>query len=1243
MLTTFCFAQISTDNRAKSLFLAGQRDQQNQQWSKGLAKFKQIIKAYPNTSYAQKAYIEIGKFYKYNRHWDVAIAQYHKAIAIAPHSRPAHDAKTAEGAVYYFRQDFPRALKIFKEVLAETRDWDQIKYCSYWIKEVKRKMSFPSEKSFACGPEALRIALGIFGIKADRKEVAALFDTKEKEVSLLALNNAASSKGLKPKVAKLNRDQLQNVNTPFIALVNPEHYVVVTEAGNGKVSYIDPSSESSQQTFTLDEFGRNFKGYALIFVNDAKIAKADYLPLDDQRLKELKGGVCYCCPPGDLGGPEGNPNTEYDGDAPCGTGMPSWMVNTATLNLVVQDIDFSYSSRGMPVELVRTFNGDDPNDSIFGRSWTFNYNLILKENPDQSIDIRRGDGKVDHFFWNGTRYQGPEGVFDSLVKNQDGTYSLKLKVDKFTYNFNATGRLANIKDRNNNTIVFTYNAQSLLTRITDPNNKNLEFVYGANNKVSKVTLPDGRFASFAYDASGNVAKVIDMAGATSSFTYDSASYITSITTPHHGTTSISYDSGGEGYYVTAITDTLGNKRFYDTYRTDYEVKITDSRNNIRLYVNDYDGNTQSITTASGSSVIFEYDSFGNRSKIKDGEGNITFLVYNTRGNPTLITDPLNNKTTLEYDSNDNLIKSTDAKGNVYNFTYDAKSNLLSVKDADSQTTSFAYNSYGQPTRLTDAKNGVTDFAYDVSGNLLTTTDPLGKTINYTYDGLGRPISLINQIGGKFSYAYDGLDRLTKVTYPDNSVTTYTRNCCNLIQLQDKNGTLKFSYDALGRMKDFTNYDNKVVSYDYNSEGNIINLTYPDNKKVSYEYDLDNRLSKVTDWLSNVTKYSYDLRGNLSSSASKGVISIYKYDKAGQLVKLFNYNPANMAVVSGFEFTPDAVGNRAKIKKYLPLATANFSNLPAAYSYNSDNQLTSATNQTFTYDNNGNLTNRSLSGTGPTAFTYNYDNQLTQVLLRGTTGNETISYAYDALGNRIKKTSGSNVTKYLVDPNRALPSVLCEANASGVISAYYVYGLGLISKIEGSSAYFYQYDGIGSTVAITDATGAIKNKYVYDDFGNVATNSVEAVSNPFKYVGKYGVATDAPDLLYMRARYYMPSVGRFINKDPIGLSGGMNMYGYVGGNPVRYIDPKGLLTWPYTWQGWGGVILMGAGSVTMTIPGLQGVGVGMIWGGVVLSGWDLIEGLRQAEEVGRRTGEIILDRDREEWDEIDRELGRCSIK
>jgi RHS repeat-associated protein len=77
---------------------------------------------------------------------------------------------------------------------------------------------------------------------------------------------------------------------------------------------------------------------------------------------------------------------------------------------------------------------------------------------------------------------------------------------------------------------------------------------------------------------------------------------------------------------------------------------------------------------------------------------------------------------------------------------------------------------------------------------------------------------------------------------------------------------------------------------------------------------------------------------------------------------------------------------------------------------------------------------------------------------------------------------------------------------------------------------------------------------------MANNSTESIGNSFKYVGQFGVMTDAKDLFYMRARYYMPSIGRFINKDPIGLAGGLNMYSYVGGNPTNLIDPTGLKQW-----------------------------------------------------------------------------------
>ncbi len=105
-------------------------------------------------------------------------------------------------------------------------------------------------------------------------------------------------------------------------------------------------------------------------------------------------------------------------------------------------------------------------------------------------------------------------------------------------------------------------------------------------------------------------------------------------------------------------------------------------------------------------------------------------------------------------------------------------------------------------------------------------------------------------------------------------------------------------------------------------------------------------------------------------------------------------------------------------------------------------------------------------------------------------------------------------------------------------------------------YTYHYNGIGSTVAITDAAKTIVNKYFYSPFGQL-TNQIETIPQPFKYAGRYGVMREPNNLYYMRARYYDADTGRFISEDPSGFNGGINLYAYANNNPVNLIDPLGL--------------------------------------------------------------------------------------
>jgi RHS repeat-associated protein len=218
---------------------------------------------------------------------------------------------------------------------------------------------------------------------------------------------------------------------------------------------------------------------------------------------------------------------------------------------------------------------------------------------------------------------------------------------------------------------------------------------------------------------------------------------------------------------------------------------------------------------------------------------------------------------------------------------------------------------------------------------------------------------------------------------------------------------------------------------------------------------------------------------------------------------------------------------------------------------------------------------------------------------------TLNYRYDGLGNRVAKIENGAEMRYV--------SGLAETDAAGNITSYYVYGLGLISKITPTNqAYYYRFDGIGSTIAMTDSSGNIVNKYAYDAFGKVL-DQIEVISNPFKFVGGFGVMDEGNGLLYMRARYYDPEIGRFISKDPIGFVGGLNLYTYVGNNPINWIDPLGLQTKPYppgskhpeqnitdvskgklwvsTMVKIGGITVIGLG-VIYTSPVIVGVGAGI---------------------------------------------------
>ncbi len=187
-----------------------------------------------------------------------------------------------------------------------------------------------------------------------------------------------------------------------------------------------------------------------------------------------------------------------------------------------------------------------------------------------------------------------------------------------------------------------------------------------------------------------------------------------------------------------------------------------------------------------------------------------------------------------------------------------------------------------------------------------------------------------------------------------------------------------------------------------------------------------------------------------------------------------------------------------------------------------------------------------------SYTFDYEHRLIGI-------GSSYQFSYDGTGNRLEAVRGGVVTRYIYGAGRNL---LAEADGSNNITRYYIYGLGLLAMVTPSDqVYCYHFNAVGSTIAMTDQTQAMVNKYAYDPFGNIV-NQIEAVAQPFRFVGQLGVMTEPNGVYYMRARYYDPDVGRFISEDPTGFEGGdVNLMAYAQNNPVNWVDPLGL-DWAY---------------------------------------------------------------------------------
>lgn len=479
------------------------------------------------------------------------------------------------------------------------------------------------------------------------------------------------------------------------------------------------------------------------------------------------------------------------------------------------------------------------------------------------------------------------------------------------------------------------------------------------------------------------------------------------------------------------------------------------------------------------------------------------------------------------------------------FTYTADGLPETVKDARGNLTTYEYNGFDELKRLRypDKANGavssttdVESYGYDANGNLDTLIQRDGSTIGFGYDALGRMVSKdVPEADRDVSYTYDLLGRMTTASLPAANAGL----------------SVAWSYDKLGRPLSETMLG-RTVGHSYDAAGAWEDVTLPGGGlTIRRDYDALGRMSSVGQ--GGILTYNYDQLSRRTSVANANHTSTtYVYDALGRLQSL-SHDLAGTAKDVTFSLSynrAEQITSRGSADAY---AWDNALNMDRGYQANPLDQYTQADPGSLSYDGRGNLARDARQ-----TYTHDSENQLT-----GVSGSANTLLAYDAIGRLAWVTSGGQVTELSYDRDQ----LVAEYDGSGNVLRRYMHGAGVDEPVlqwEGSGTNdprWLHADERGSIIAGSNASGASMFTNSYGPFGEPG----KVHTGTFGYTGQ--MRLPGVGLYYYKARYYSPTLGRFIETDPIGTANDQNRYGYVGNDAINLTDPLGLQATPAVFSGY----------------------------------------------------------------------------
>jgi RHS repeat-associated protein len=703
---------------------------------------------------------------------------------------------------------------------------------------------------------------------------------------------------------------------------------------------------------------------------------------------------------------------------------------------------------------------------------------------------------------NGQQDQHQYDVNDNRTATIDG------RTNTTQQTYDALNRVKKIIDPNLGETQFTYNSQDQIKTVTDARGNTTSYNYdGLGNLISQ-TSPDTGTTTFTYDAAGNRISSVDARGVVTNYTYDALNRLIAIQYPSAPAENVTYnyDATTSGNYgvgrLTSIVTNATRLDFEYNHQGLITKKYTQAGDTFATTQYRYDSaeNLTGITYPSGREVNYQLDALGRISGITTRLNSFAPVQALVNNIGYLPFGPANS---FQYGNN-----LTHAQ------TYDQDYRLTNIQVGGLLNRTYGYDPVNNITSIVNSLSNANSqsFSYDALNRLITANGGYGN-LGYGYDAVGNRLSETRN-GTSDTYQYEATsNRLTGIARANgNRNFTYDAAGNPIQRTAHNNSTQTYSFNKANRLSSVNVNGTQAATYTYNPLGQRELKTLANGNKEIYHYDEAGHLISVTDGV-GATVREYIYWGNqqiaLAIAGSVATPVSAKLDESGVTFQGSHVIARNNAGYFGAGFI-DYMGEGQANWSFNAAATAT-------YTFNLRYSLGGAPNRPLALLIDG-VQKAQINFTATTNWTTWSSVQVSVVIPQG---NRIISL----------KTMGQS------GPN--LDQVDVSYTVAGtILSLYYIHN-----------------DHLNTPQVMTNQSQQVVWMGNYEPFGKVAANANNSVEIFSRFPGQY--LDNETGLYYNYFRDYDPSIGRYIESDPIGLSGGVNTYAYVDGNPLSWFDPLGL--------------------------------------------------------------------------------------